>query len=206
MIIFGIIQIIFSQIPDFDQIWWLSIVAAVMSFVYSFIGLILSIIQVVGSLTGISVGSITRTQKIWRILRSLKDIAFAYSHPIILVEIQATINALPLSEAKVMKKATFFSVAVITFFYIVCGCMGYAAFGGDSMPGNLLTGFGFYNPFWLLDIANAAIVIHMIGACQVFCHQLFAFIEKWVNGAWPNSTCVATVARGAIKKLLSNCL
>ncbi|KAH0437047.1 hypothetical protein IEQ34_026310 [Dendrobium chrysotoxum] len=182
--------------------------AAVMSFIYSFIGLALSIIQVVGngrfkgSLTGISIGSITQTQKIWRILRSFKDIAFAYSHPIILVEIQATINALPLSEAKVMKKATFFSVAVITFFYIVCGCMGYAAFG-DSMPGNLLAGFGFYNPYWLLDIANAAIVIHLIGAYQVFCHQLFAFIEKWVNGAWPNSTFISTEIRIPLSSTMS---
>ncbi|XP_073151740.1 amino acid permease 4-like [Henckelia pumila] len=35
MIAFGVIEIIFSHIPDFDQIWWLSIVAAIMSFTYS---------------------------------------------------------------------------------------------------------------------------------------------------------------------------
>ena len=50
MIIFGIAEIIFSQIPDFDQIWWLSIVAAVMSFTYSTIGLGLGIAKVVGML------------------------------------------------------------------------------------------------------------------------------------------------------------
>lgn len=49
MIAFGIAEIIFSQIPDFDQIWWLSIVAAVMSFTYSTIGLALGIVQVAGS-------------------------------------------------------------------------------------------------------------------------------------------------------------
>ena len=43
MILFGIIQIILSQIPDFDQIWWLSIVAAIMSLSYSIIGLGLGI-------------------------------------------------------------------------------------------------------------------------------------------------------------------
>lgn len=48
MIIFGITEILFSQIPDFDQIWWLSIVAAIMSFTYSTIGLALGIIQVIG--------------------------------------------------------------------------------------------------------------------------------------------------------------
>lgn len=46
MIMFGMVEILFSQIPDFDQIWWLSIVAAIMSFTYSSIGLILGIMQV----------------------------------------------------------------------------------------------------------------------------------------------------------------
>ena len=45
---FGAIQIIFSQIPDFHKMWWLSIVAAVMSFTYSIIGLALGIAKVSG--------------------------------------------------------------------------------------------------------------------------------------------------------------
>lgn len=49
MIMFGVTEILFSQIPDFDQIWWLSIVAAVMSFTYSSIGLGLGIAKVAGS-------------------------------------------------------------------------------------------------------------------------------------------------------------
>jgi len=48
MIIFGVVEILLSQIPDFDQISWLSIVAAVMSFTYSTIGLGLGIAKVVG--------------------------------------------------------------------------------------------------------------------------------------------------------------
>ncbi|KAK1324225.1 Amino acid permease 3 [Acorus calamus] len=191
MIIFGVSEIIFSQIPDFDQISWLSIVAAVMSFTYSSIGLALGITQTIanggikGSLTGISIGSVTGTQKIWRSLQAFGDIAFAYSYSIILIEIQDTVKSPP-SEAKTMKKATLVSVIVTTAFYMLCGCMGYAAFG-DEAPGNLLTGFGFYNPYWLLDIANAAIVIHLVGAYQVYCQPLFAFIEKWANKAYPNS-------------------
>lgn len=72
----------------------------------------------------------------------------------------------PPAEYKTMKKATILSITVTTVFYLLCGCMGYAAFG-DYSPGNLLTGFGFYNPYWLLDIANLAIVIHLVGAYQV---------------------------------------
>lgn len=48
MLLFGITEIVFSQIPDFDQIWWLSIVASVMSFTYSSIGLALGIAKVAG--------------------------------------------------------------------------------------------------------------------------------------------------------------
>jgi len=192
MIIFGVAEIFFSQIPDFDQISWLSILAAVMSFTYSAIGLGLGIVQVVankgvqGSLTGISVGAVTPVDKVWRSLQAFGDIAFAYSYSLILIEIQDTIRAPPPSESKVMRRATIVSVAVTTLFYMLCGCTGYAAFG-DAAPGNLLTGFGFYEPFWLLDVANAAIVVHLVGAYQVYCQPLFAFVEKWAQQRWPKS-------------------
>ncbi|KAL4330185.1 hypothetical protein HN51_036891 [Arachis hypogaea] len=190
IMIFGIIEIFLSQIPDFDQIWWLSTVAAVMSFTYSIIGLSLGIAKVAergsfkGSLIGISVGAVSEAQKIWRTSQALGDIAFAYSYAVVLIEIQDTLKSPP-CEAKTMKKATKISIAVTTTFYMLCGCMGYAAFG-DAAPGNLLTGFGFYNPYWLVDIANAAIVIHLVGAYQVFAQPIFAFVEKWAAQRWPN--------------------
>jgi len=39
---------VLSQIPNFSKLWWLSIVAAVMSFAYSSIGLGLSVAKVAG--------------------------------------------------------------------------------------------------------------------------------------------------------------
>ncbi|GAV65745.1 Aa_trans domain-containing protein, partial [Cephalotus follicularis] len=191
MILFGIMEILLSQIPDFDQIWWLSIVAAVMSFTYSAIGLALGISKVAaagtfkGGLTGVSIGTVSQTQKIWRSLQALGNIAFAYSYSVVLVEIQDTIRSPP-AESKTMRKATKLSIVVTTMFYMLCGCMGYAAFG-DRAPGNLLSGFGVFNPFWILDIANAAIVVHLVGAYQVFCQPVFAFIEKWAVQKWPQS-------------------
>lgn len=197
MITFGISEIIFSQIQDFSHMWWLSIVAAIMSFTYSTVGLGLGIGKVAvneevkGSLMGISIGTVTRagtvtaTNKMWRSLQALGAIAFAYSFSLVLIEIQDTIKSPP-AEHKTMRKATLLSVIVTTVFYMLCGCFGYAAFGDES-PGNLLTGFGFYNPYWLLDIANVAIVVHLIGAYQVFCQPLFAFVEKWSAQKWPKS-------------------
>lgn len=191
MIAFGVAEILLSQIPDFDQISWLSIVAAVMSFTYSTIGLGLGIAKVVevghfrGSFTGAAIGTVTKSEKIWNTFQALGNIAFAYSYSLILIEIQDTIKSRP-AENKTMKKATLVGVTTTTVFYMLCGCMGYAAFG-DNAPGNLLTGFGFYNPFWLIDIANAAIVIHLVGAYQVYCQPLFAFIEGWASKKWQDS-------------------
>ncbi|KAJ0110323.1 hypothetical protein Patl1_00382 [Pistacia atlantica] len=157
---------------------------------YSTISLGLGIAKVaetgtfMGSLTGIRIGTVTETQKIWRSFQALGSIAFAYSYSIILTEIQDTIKYPP-SEGETMKKASLVSVGVTTLFYMLCACSGYAAFG-DLSPGNLLTGFGFYNPYWLLDIANAAIVIHLVGGYQVYCQPLFAFIEKQATARFPD--------------------
>jgi hypothetical protein len=41
-------QVVFSQIPDLDKVWWLSIVAAIMSFSYSTIGVSLGVAEIVG--------------------------------------------------------------------------------------------------------------------------------------------------------------
>lgn len=65
-----------------------------------------------------------------------------------------------------MKKATFIGISISTIFYTLCGLVGYAAFGNNA-PGNILTGFGFFEPFWLVDLANICIVVHLVGAYQV---------------------------------------
>lgn len=49
MLLFGLIQIIMSQIPDFHNMKWLSVVAAIMSFSYSFIGFALGFAKVIGT-------------------------------------------------------------------------------------------------------------------------------------------------------------
>ncbi|KAF7849715.1 hypothetical protein BT93_L0350 [Corymbia citriodora subsp. variegata] len=191
MIIFGVIEIILSQIPNFDKSWWLPIVAIVMSSTYLTIGIGLGIAKVIendkfrGSLTGISIGTVTQTQKIWRSFQALGAFAFAFSYSTMLIEIQDTIRSPP-QEAKTMKKAMLVSVAVITLFYMLFSCMGYAAFG-DSAPGHLLAGFGFFNPYWLVDIANLAIVIHLVCSYQMFAQPLFASVEKYTERKFSDS-------------------
>lgn len=65
-----------------------------------------------------------------------------------------------------MKVASTIGIAVCTLLYTLCGVLGYTAFGNDA-SGNYLTGFGFYEPFWLVDIGNLCVVIHLLGGYQV---------------------------------------
>ena len=58
-----------------------------------------------GSLTGISIGTVTPMQKVWRSTQAFGDIAFAYSYSLILIEIQDTIRAPPPSESTATRVA-----------------------------------------------------------------------------------------------------
>ncbi|XP_072999537.1 amino acid permease 1-like [Typha latifolia] len=191
MVAFGVVQILLSQLPNFHKLWWLSVLAAIMSLVYSTIAVGLSLARIISgtvgktSLTGTEVGvDIDSAQKVWKAFQALGDIAFAYSYSMILIEIQDTLRSSP-AENKVMKRASFIGVSTTTTFYILCGCLGYATFGNHA-PGNILTGFGFYEPYWLVNIANVCIVVHLLGAYQVFCQPLYAAVERWIAKKCPN--------------------
>ncbi|XP_019194331.1 PREDICTED: probable amino acid permease 7 [Ipomoea nil] len=189
MLVFGIAQIFASQIPDFHNMAWLSIVAALMSFGYASIGLGLGFATVIenraikGSITGVSTH--TGAQKMWLTFQAIADISFAYPYTLIVLEIQDTLKSPP-PEHQTMNKASLAAILITTFFYTCCGCFGYAAFGSDT-PGNLLTGFGFYEPYWLVDLANACIILHLVGGYQIYCQPIFAFAEKWFSERFPRS-------------------
>ncbi|KAK6140752.1 hypothetical protein DH2020_025515 [Rehmannia glutinosa] len=192
MIGLGILEIFLSQIPNFHKLSMLSVVAAIMSFAYSSIGVGLALAKVISgkgertTLTGVEIGlNLSAAEKTWRMFRAFGDIAFAYTYSQILVEIQDTLKATP-PENQVMKKANIVAVSTTTAFYMMCGCFGYAAFGNNA-PGNLLTGFGFYEPFWLVDLANGCIVLHLVGAYQVFAQPIFSAVESWAVTKWPKS-------------------
>ncbi|KAL2247736.1 UNVERIFIED_CONTAM: putative amino acid permease 7 [Sesamum indicum] len=200
MLIFGLIQVIVSQIPDFRNTEWLSVIAAIMSFMYSSIGAALGLAKVIenGEIKG-SIGGVptsTAAQKVWSISQALGDIAFAFPFSVIFLEIMDTLKSNP-PEKVTMKKASVVAVCITTFFYLCCGGFGYAAFG-NSTPGNLLTGFGFYEPYWLIDFANACVVLHLVGGYQlpVFSQPLYANIEKFLAKKFPNSRFVHSDLKG----------
>ncbi|XP_058739211.1 amino acid permease 6-like isoform X2 [Vicia villosa] len=189
MAIFGVSQIFLSQIPNFHDLSWLSILAAIMSFGYSFIGIGLSIAQVAEKghhiETGLTGAKVAVTKKVWNTFQAIANIAFAYTFSNVIAEIEDTLKPSP-PENQTMKIASIIGIASSTILYGSCGLIGYAAFG-NSAPGNFLTGFGFYEPFWLIDIGNLFIIIHLVGAYQVFAQPIFSIVESWVGRRWPES-------------------
>ncbi|XP_027355726.1 amino acid permease 1-like [Abrus precatorius] len=192
MVGFGIVQILLSQIPNFHKLTWLSTLAAATSFGYAFIGSGLSLAVVVSgkgrstSIFGNKVGpELSEEEKVWRVFSALGNIALASSFATVIYDIMDTLKSYP-PENKQMKKANVLGISAMTILFLLCGSLGYAAFG-DHTPGNILTGFGFYEPFWLVAIGNVCIIIHMLGAYQVMAQPLFRIIEMGANIAWPRS-------------------
>ncbi|CAI8587083.1 unnamed protein product [Vicia faba] len=197
VVLFGLVQVIMSFIPDFHNMALLSVVAAIMSFSYASIGIGLGFKKVIengrvmGSVTGIPASNIA--DKLWLVFQALGDIAFAYPYTVILLEIQDTLKSPP-SENRTMKKASVIAVSITTFFYLCCACFGYAAFGNQT-PGNLLTGFGFYEPYWLIDFANACIVLHLVGGYLIYSQPTYSAADKWCSRSYPNSRFVNSFYR-----------
>ncbi|CAK9148917.1 unnamed protein product [Ilex paraguariensis] len=158
-----------------------------MSFTYASIGSALGLAKIVenGELKG-SIGGVpasTKAEKVWTICQALGDIAFAYPFSNIFLEIQDSLRSPP-PEKATMRKASTMAIFITTIFYLCCGGFGYGAFG-NSTPGNILTGFGFYEPYWLIDFANACVVLHLVGGYQVYNQPVFAFVEKWFAETFP---------------------
>ncbi|XP_014500281.1 amino acid permease 8 [Vigna radiata var. radiata] len=192
MIGFGVVQLLLSQTPNFHKLTWISTVAAATSFGYAFIGSGLSLAVVVQgkgqptSLFGKKIGpDLSEGEKVWKVFSALGNIALASSFATVIYDIMDTLKSSP-PESVQMKRANMLGIIVMTILFILCGGLGYAAFGNDT-PGNILTGFGFYEPFWLVALGNVFIVIHMVGAYQVMAQPLFRVIEMGANMAWPHS-------------------
>lgn len=97
MVAFGLVEVVLSQFPSLEKLTIISVVAAVMSCTYSFVGLFLSAAKLAsnhgarGTLLGVKIGAATgvsASTKTWHALQALGNIAFAYTYSMLLIEIQ----------------------------------------------------------------------------------------------------------------------
>lgn len=181
-VLMGGIELIFSQLPNFEKIWWVSAIGAATSLCYCTIALILGCVYAgngYGSVGGLP-GSST-ADKVFQVLNALGDLAFAYSFSMVLLEIQDTLKQPP-QAAKTMKKAMNVAITGAFAFYLSVAVTGYAALGlnEQTMPGEVLEGFT-DAPAWPVIIANLAIAVHMISAYQIFAQPMFDTVESHIK-------------------------
>ncbi|KAL0330387.1 UNVERIFIED_CONTAM: Amino acid permease 1 [Sesamum radiatum] len=195
---------IFSQIPNFHKLSMLSVVAAIMSFAYSSIGVDLPLQKLVSgqggrtTLTGVEVGiGLSAAEKTWRMFRAFGDIAFAYTYSQILVEIQDTLKATP-PENQVMKKANVVAVSTTTAFYLMMWYSHNGVFSAFRRPGrgqnqifvNAEYSVGFcrsqrfsVNFLRLIWRSSFVILATLVASVMPFFNDILAFLGAM--GYWP---------------------
>lgn len=177
-IIFGGVQIFASQFKNLEEAWLMSAVGGISSFGYSIIALVLSIVKVGdgehhGTVAGIPG---TPADKAFNVLNALGAVAFAYAFTVILLEIQDTIKEPPRAVLS-MRRAINAALSVSVFFYLLVAVFGYLAFG-DTVPSDIIVAFD--GPKWAVILGQVFVLLHMVGAYQVFAQPFFVALEGWI--------------------------
>jgi len=181
-VIFGVLQIIMSFGESLERYWWASMIGAAMSFGYSIIALVLCWVyfDTKGTIQGIQLE--TSSETAWNMLNAIGAILFAYSFSFILLEIQDTLQT-PKGMKKgpilPMKRAVNVCVSIMTGFYISIAVFGYLSQGNQVKP-YILDSFP-DAPSWVIILANAMVLVHMIPAFQVWSQPHF----EWVQAEFP---------------------
>jgi amino acid permease len=177
-IIFGAVELLMSMGESLERYWWASAIGATMSFGYAFIALILSLVyfNTHGTVEGIQLD--TQAATAWNVLNSIGAILFAYSFSQILLEIQDTIHSKKGSKhgpIMPMKRAVNICVSIMTAFYISIAVFGYLSQGND-VKSYILDCYP-EAPAWVIDTANAMVLVHMVPAYQVWSQPHFEWLE-----------------------------
>ncbi|KAL5843434.1 hypothetical protein ACOSQ4_009392 [Xanthoceras sorbifolium] len=166
MLMYGAFEVILSQCPNLEQAAFLSVVAAVTSLVYSVIVIGLSTEKLISSNLDFKGSLMVAHDRGFQKIRRF----FSFMVKDNFIDIPCDTLKSPPPENKVMKK-----VGGTSLFYIPIACTGYAAYG-NQVPGNILSTFS--NLVWLVDIANLAVVVHLIGNYQVYAQSVFPTHER----------------------------
>lgn len=172
---FACIHFLLSHLPNFNSIWVVSLVAAVMSLSYSTIAWVASIHKGVLEDVDYSYESSTRTGTVLSFFSALGDVAFAYAGHNVVLEIQATIPSTPEKPSKgPMWKGVIVAYIVVALCYFPVALVGYYVFGNTVDDNILIT---LEKPAWLVAAANLFVVVHVVGSYQVYAMPVFDMIE-----------------------------
>lgn len=194
-LVFGAVEMLFSQIKNLEEAWWSSLVGSVSGVVYVLILLIVGFANVsngLGTVSGVTSGTecfvnetekletVSTTDKIFGVLNGLGTIAFCFNFSLILLEVQDTLKQPP-SAVQQMKKTCIFAIGGSFFCYFMVAVTGYAA-EGDCVDSVILNSYSNGTaPKWALIIAYCNVLINMIMSYQVFGQSMFDTIESQIK-------------------------
>lgn len=181
-IIFGVVQIIMSQLPNLEAAWWASAIGAAMSLGYSAIAIALGASQAHNGLGTLGGRPALLMDKLFGIFSSLGNFGFAYSCAIVLLEVQDTLREPP-AAVKSMRKTVPLALTTTFVLYAAVSVTGYAALG-NAVPGSIVLGFD-SAPIYVTVLANMLVLIHMIPAFQVYAQPVYATCEDMLLAAFP---------------------
>lgn len=176
IIVFGVIQVFLSQLPNFNSISFISFAAAVMSVGYSTIAFGTCLNTNKAENVSYHLPSENSTaDNIFGVFNALGTVAFAYAGHNVVLEIQATI---PSTEEKPSKKPMWRGVILayilVAYCYFGVAFAGYWAFG-NSVGSNVLLTVG--KPKWIVATGNFMVFIHVLGSYQIYSMPVFDMIE-----------------------------
>ncbi|XP_050373562.1 lysine histidine transporter 1-like [Argentina anserina] len=172
---FASIHLGLSQFPSLNSIAGISLVAAVMSLSYSTIACGASLHKGVQPAVQYGPRASTTTGNVFNFFSALGDVAFAFAGHNVVLEIQASIPSTPEKPSKKpMWKGVILAYIVVALCYFPVAFIGYWVFGNTVQDNILLS---LEKPKWLIVIANAFVLIHVIGSYQVYAMPAFDAIE-----------------------------
>jgi hypothetical protein len=176
IILFGITQLLLSQVPDFHSLWWISLLGAVMSIGYCSIAAAASTAAAIENTIPLPTTRLEESQadRVFGVFNALGGIAFTFGGQAVLPEIQATLARPPKTHTSMMKGIAVAYVVVIAAYFSVA-IAGYAAYGATVQSDVLLS---ITHPVALVDAANIMVVLHVAAGYQIFAMPLFELMEE----------------------------
>ncbi|XP_049390208.1 lysine histidine transporter 2-like [Solanum stenotomum] len=177
IMVFGSVHFFLSHCPNFNSISFVSFLAAVTSLSYSTIGWGASVHKGISPDAEYGPRASTQIGRMFNGFQALGEVAFAYAGHNVVLEIQATMPSTPEKPCKKpMWKGVIGAYFIVAICYFPVAFIGYAAFG-NTVEDNIL--ISLEKPAWLIIMANAFVVIHVIGSYQIFAMGVFDMVESY---------------------------
>eukprot|EP01025_Chloroclados_australasicus_P001218 TRINITY_DN1034_c0_g1_i1.p1 TRINITY_DN1034_c0_g1~~TRINITY_DN1034_c0_g1_i1.p1 ORF type:complete len:429 (+),score=25.19 TRINITY_DN1034_c0_g1_i1:37-1323(+) len=173
ILLFGAVQLVLSQLPDFHSLRFVSLMGTLMAIGYSMIAVVSSVVHSLeDEMPSFGQRNSDNLGQMFTIGNAVGSVMYAFGGLSAMLEIQAT---LPSPSMKTMRLGISSAYVLGMVLYSLVAFSGYRAFGA-GVADNVLISLG--KPAWLVAIANAMVALHVAAGYQVFSMIVFISSEQ----------------------------